>query len=191
MSTTVQQSSPSDSLALVNSFYGPGATACWYLTCLSSLISWTLHPKKRTADAITNDFIVLATFPTVASAHLITQIRSWPSELSVDDETLEQMRASLAASLIITETYLSLCIILILPGLFGRTSQASMPPRGDWCLLYFIGNLLVLRSPIHTQRTRSLRTFLYHRLTPPSSPDSRPRLCSCRPLAYIYLLFIR
>jgi hypothetical protein len=123
MSTTIQQASSSDSLALVNSFYGPGATACWYLTCFSSLISWTLHPRKRTADAITTDFIALATFPSVASAHLITQIRSWPSESSVNDETLEQMRASLAASLIITETYLLLCMILILPGLFTRVPK--------------------------------------------------------------------
>jgi hypothetical protein len=137
MSTAVQESSPSDSLALVNSFYGPGATACWYLTCLSSLISWTLHPKKRMADAITNEFIALATFPTVASAHLITQIRSWPSESSVNDETLEQMRASLAASLIITETYLSLCIILILPGLFGRTPKrlCLLAVTGIFCVL--------------------------------------------------------
>jgi hypothetical protein len=137
MSTAIQQASSSDSLALVNSFYGPGATACWYLTCFSSLISWTLHPRKRTADTITTDFIALATFPTVASAHLITQIRSWPLESSVKDETLEQMRASLAASLIITETYLSLCIILILPGLFTR-----VPKR--LCLLAVTGVFCVL-----------------------------------------------
>jgi hypothetical protein len=137
MSTAIQRAPSSDSLALVNSFYGPGATACWYLTCFSSLISWTLHPRKRTADAITTDFIALATFPTVASAHLITQIRSWPLESSVKDETLEQMRASLAASLIITETYLSLCIILILPGLFTR-----VPKR--LCLLAVTGIFCVL-----------------------------------------------
>jgi hypothetical protein len=135
MSTAIQQPSPFDSLALVNSFYGPGATACWYLTCFSSLVSWTLHPSKRTADAITTDFIALATFPTVASAHLITQIRSWQS--SVNDETLEQMRASLAASLIIAETYLSLCILLMLPGLFAPTPKRH-------CLLAVTGGFCVL-----------------------------------------------
>ena len=131
------QSPPSsDSLALVNSFYGPGATACWYLTCLSCLISWSVHPAKRKSDTINNDFIALVTFPTIASAHLITQVRSWPLEKSlvdVDDETLLlQMRASLAASLIVTETYLLLCIILILPGLFAR-----VPKR--LCLLAITG----------------------------------------------------
>jgi hypothetical protein len=139
MSTAIQQPSSSDSLALVNSFYGPGATACWYLTCFSSLVSWTLHPRKRTADAITNEFIALATFPTVASAHLITQIQSWPSESSVNDETLEQLRASLAASLIITETYLSLCIILVLPSLFVR-----IPTPKRICLLAVTGIFCIL-----------------------------------------------
>jgi len=137
MSTATQQPPPSDNLILVNSFYGTGATACWYLTCLSCFISWTLHPRKRKSDAITSDFIALVTFPTVASAHLITQIRSWPSESSVDDETLLQMRASLAASLIITETYYSLCIILLLPALFVRTPKRL-------CLLALTGIFCVL-----------------------------------------------
>jgi hypothetical protein len=137
MSTSTQQSWPSDSLALVNSFYGPGATLSWYLTCLSCLISWTLHPKKRLADTITGNLITHVTFPTVASAHLITQIRSWPPESSVNEQTLAQLRASLAASLTITEIYLSLCIILLLPGLFARSPKrlCLLAITGVFCLL--------------------------------------------------------
>jgi hypothetical protein len=72
-----QDASSSNTLDLVNSFYGPSATACWYLTCLSCLISWTLHPKKSTSDSITSDLIALATFPTVASAHLLNQVKDY------------------------------------------------------------------------------------------------------------------
>jgi hypothetical protein len=55
----------------------------------------------------------------------------------VNHETLDQMRASLAASLIITETYLSLCIILILPGIFGRTPKrlCLLAVTGVFCIL--------------------------------------------------------
>lgn len=134
---SIQQTSSFGRLALVNSFYGPGATACWYLTCFSCLLSWTLHPKKRIEDAITSDFIAIVTFPTVASAHLITQVRSWPSQSSVGDQTLQQMYASLAASLIIIETYLPLCIILLLPGVFTRTPKrlCLLAATGVFCVL--------------------------------------------------------
>jgi len=109
-----------DSLALVNSFYGPGATACWYLTCLSCLISWTLHPKKKGSDSITSGFIAVLTFPTVAAAHLVTQVQGYPSE-SLEDQLSKQIHASISASLIITETYLNLCIILLVPSLLVRS----------------------------------------------------------------------
>ena len=104
-----------DSLALVNSFYGPGATACWYLTCLSCLISWTIHPKKQKTDSITSDFIAVVTFPTVAAAHLIAQVQSYPDQVSLGDGILQQENASLSASLTITETYLAICTVLLLP----------------------------------------------------------------------------
>jgi hypothetical protein len=78
-----------DSLALVSSFYGPGATACWYLTCLSCLISWTIHPKKQKTDSITSDFIAAVTFPTVAAAHLIAQVQNYPDQASLGDGILQ------------------------------------------------------------------------------------------------------
>lgn len=144
MSNASQAPAPSDSLALVNSFYGPGATACWYLTCLACLISWTIHPRKRIKDSITNDMIALIIFPTVASAHLITQVRSWPPSSIIDDKTRVQMLASLAASLIIIETYLFLCVVLLSPGLLARVPRrlSLLGTTGIFCVasetyLYF------------------------------------------------------
>ncbi|KAN0095512.1 hypothetical protein V8E51_016223 [Hyaloscypha variabilis] len=112
-----------DSLALVNSFYGPGATACWYLTCLACLILWTFHPKKQKSDSITSDFIALVTFPTVAAAHLISQVQNYPSQSSLDDQLAKQIHASMSASLTITETYLSLCIILLAPAVLSQSTK--------------------------------------------------------------------
>jgi hypothetical protein len=104
-----------DSLALVSSFYGPGATACWYLTCLSCLISWTIHPKKQKTDSITSDFIAAVTFPTVAAAHLIAQVQNYPDQASLGDRILQQDNASLSASLTINKTYLAICTVLLVP----------------------------------------------------------------------------
>ncbi|KAH6708879.1 hypothetical protein BKA61DRAFT_696779 [Leptodontidium sp. MPI-SDFR-AT-0119] len=112
-----------DSLALVNSFYGPGTTACWYLTCLSCLISWTLHPKKQTSDSVTSDFIALAIFPIVAAAHLISQVLNYPSRSTLDDQLAKQIHASMSASLTITETYLSLYIVLLVPTVLIRSTK--------------------------------------------------------------------
>jgi hypothetical protein len=55
----------------------------------------------------------------------------------VNEQTLRQLRASLAASLTITETYLSLCIILLLPGLFARSPKrlCFLAMTGVFCLL--------------------------------------------------------
>ncbi|PMD40913.1 hypothetical protein L207DRAFT_633853 [Hyaloscypha variabilis F] len=134
---TLQEPSQSNRLALVNSFYGTGATAAWYLACFASVISWTCHPRKRSVDAITSDFIAIVTFPTIASAHLLTQIQSWSSGASLDDMTLQQMGASLSASLIINEAYLSLCNVLLLPGVFVRTPKrlCLLAVTGVFCVI--------------------------------------------------------
>ena len=106
-----------DRLNLVSSFYGPGAVGCWYLTSLSCLISWTVHPKKRLSGSIDNDFIAFLTFPAVSAGHLILQTKNFSS---IDEtqqslpENLLQTAAALEASLIITETFLLLGVLLIL-----------------------------------------------------------------------------
>lgn len=114
-------SSTSDSLALVNSFYGPGATACWYLNCLSCAVSWTLHPKNQRSDSVTSDLIALVTFPTVAAAHLVSQVQDYPSQPHVSNEAFQQVHASICASLTIAETYLALCVVLLFLAVLVRS----------------------------------------------------------------------
>ena len=94
----------------ISSFYGPGAVGGWYLTALACLISLSLHPRKRRRDAITADLIAVLTFPTIAAADLITQVRSyWRG-----GTTSAQMSASIEATLIVTETFLAIDVILFL-----------------------------------------------------------------------------
>ena len=107
MSLTSAQSNQYD---LVSSFYGPGAVVGWYLTALACLVSFSLHPRKRSRDSITADLIAVLTFPTVAAADLITQVRSYPKE----GFTLEQNAASIEATLIVTETFLAIDVVLFL-----------------------------------------------------------------------------
>jgi len=119
-----------DRYALVSSFYGPGAVGGWYLTTLACLISFGLHPRKRRADSITADMIAVLTFPTVAAAHLISQIRSCPTEMS--SATLVQKAASMEAALIIIKTSWAIAGILFLPAVGFRCVK-----RG--CLLAAVG----------------------------------------------------
>jgi hypothetical protein len=137
---SVSDPSTSDRLALVSSLYGPGATACWYLTCFSCLASCTVHPKKRKSDSIESDFIASLIFPTVAGAHLISQVQSYPSQAFgmplPGDGALVQRIASMSASLTITETYLALCVILLLPALLFRSVErgALLALTGLFCV---------------------------------------------------------
>ena len=107
MSLTSAQSNQYD---LVSSFYGPGAVVGWYLTALACLVSFSLHPRKRSRDSITADLIAVLTFPTVAAADLITQVRSYPRE----GATLAQNAASIKASLSVTEVFLVIDAFLLL-----------------------------------------------------------------------------
>ena len=106
-STSAPQSNEYD---LVSSFYGPGAVVGWYLTVLACLVSYCLHPRKRIRDSITADLIAVLTFPTVAAADLITHVRSYPKE----GATLAQKAASIEATLIVTETFLAIDVVLFL-----------------------------------------------------------------------------
>lgn len=108
MSST--EATQSNEYALVSSFYGPGAVGGWYLTVLACLISFSLHPRKRTRDSITADLIAVLTFPTVAAADLITQVRSYPPEGTAS----AQNAASIDATLIITETFFAIDVVLFL-----------------------------------------------------------------------------
>lgn len=86
----------------------------------------------------------MVTFPTVASAHLITQVKNYSQKISQGNWTISQIHASMAASLTITETYLPICVILLfimilplprranrivllaLTGLFGVVSEVYL-----------------------------------------------------------------
>ena len=102
--------SQSNQYNLVSSFYGPGAVMGWYLTALACLITFSLHPRKRSRDSITADLIAVLTFPTVAAADLMTQVRSYPKE----GATLAQNAASIEATLIVTETSLIIDVVLFI-----------------------------------------------------------------------------
>ncbi len=114
-----------DRYTLVSSFYGPGAVGGWYLTALACLISFGLHPRKRRADSITVDMIAVLTFPTVAAAHLVSQIRSCPTEMS--STTLTQKAASMEAALIVIEVYLIIAVVLLMLAVgFRRVKQGCL-----------------------------------------------------------------
>ena len=108
MSST--EATQSDKYTLVSSFYGPGAVVGWYLTALACLISYSLHPRKRRRDSITVDLIAVLTFPAIAAADLINKVRPYPKEGAVS----VQNAASIEATLIVTETFLTIDVILFL-----------------------------------------------------------------------------
>ena len=174
--------STSDSLTMVNSFYGPGATACWYLTCFSCLISWTFHPQKRTSDSITSDFIALVTFPTVAAVHLLSQVQNYPSQPSLDEQLSKQIHASMSASLTITETYLTLCMILLAPTVLMQSMKRIV-------LLAFVGLLCVASETYVFFAVPSIRNKagVFNRSF---IIDSLPTLIAILGLAFILVLML-
>ena len=120
METSPEQNN--DRLALVSSFYGPGAVTCWYLTTLAVLTSWTLHPTKRKSGSIDEDIIAVLTFPAVAAGHILWQARKLLSEedplatVGRDEKLLYAQRlAAIEAPLNIIEVFMaSGSIILVI-----------------------------------------------------------------------------
>jgi hypothetical protein len=137
---STKNQSPSDSLSLASSFYGPGAVAYWYLTFLSCLVSRTFNPKKGESDSITSDFITLITYPTVSSTHLIAQVQSYLYLGASDLVTLRQRLVSIGASLAITDVYMTFCIFLLLPttprNSFKHTLLLALSGKFPWELLH-------------------------------------------------------
>ncbi|KIW54334.1 hypothetical protein PV05_06698 [Exophiala xenobiotica] len=118
MGATGQQ--PSSRYALVSSLYGPGTIACWYLTILSVLVCWTLHPRKRKSGSIDVDLIAILTLPTVAVGHLISQVlrlmHSHANALGfdTDDNQFVQDIAAIEAPFSIIESFMAISVILFL-----------------------------------------------------------------------------
>ena len=114
------QSQPQSQLALVSSLYGPGTITCWYLTTLSVLVSWTLHPQKRKSGTIDVDLIAVLTLPAVAAGHLISQFRDFlrqdrtvRASGSVDAKYLQSI-AAIEAPFNVTETFMAISVILFI-----------------------------------------------------------------------------
>ena len=106
-----------DQYILVSSLYGPGTMICWYLTTLSILLSWTLHPHKRASGSIDVDLIAVLTLPAVAVGHLIFLIRAVPPHLNTAPlpNFTEGFRkvAAIQAPLAVVETFEIFSMILI------------------------------------------------------------------------------
>ena len=117
---------PQSQRALVSSLYGPGTITCWYLTTLSVLLSWTLHPQKRKSGSIDVDLIAVLTLPAVAAGHLVSQFRGFlhqdgrtvrgASDISrsVDDGNYLQSIAAIEAPFNVTETFMAISVILFI-----------------------------------------------------------------------------
>ncbi|KAK5048992.1 hypothetical protein LTR84_005414 [Exophiala bonariae] len=109
-----------DRYGLVSSLYGPGAIACWYLTTLSIVVSWTLHPKKRKTGSIDVDLIALLTLPAVAAGHVISQALTLLSDYDmsassdIGGDQYDQSIAAIEAPFSIIETFMIISVILFL-----------------------------------------------------------------------------
>ena len=113
-------SQPQSQLALVSSLYGPGTITCWYLTTLSVLVSWTLHPQKRKSGSIDVDLIAVLTLPAVAAGHLVSQFRGFLHQYrtaqasgSVDGKYIQSI-AAIEAPFNVTETFMAISVILFI-----------------------------------------------------------------------------
>ncbi len=114
------QSQLQNRLALVSSLYGPGTITCWYLTTLSVLLSWTLHPRKRKSGSIDVDLIAVLTLPAVAAGHLVSQVQALLNQdktvraMSSADFKYIQSVAAIEAPFNVTETFMAISVILFI-----------------------------------------------------------------------------
>lgn len=110
--------------ALVSSLYGPGTIACWYLTILSVLITWTVHPRKRKTGSIDVDLVAILTLPTVAAGHLVSQISTLMREYKnapewkPDTGRLTQTIAAIEAPFSVVESWMAMSVVLVLVALW-------------------------------------------------------------------------
>ena len=137
-----------DQLVLVSSLYGPGTVACWYLTALSLLISWTLHPQKRRSGSIDVDLLAVLTLAVVSAGHLISQVpkllaRLGTNQNSSDTDLLDlQLMAAFEAPLTVVETFVMLSVILFLVaawmGCIRRAIAVAVVGLGCFAVGYYV-----------------------------------------------------
>ena len=132
---TTAQTDPPDRLAQVSSLYGPGTVTSWYLTLVSIILSWLLHPQKRRSDSIDVDLITVLTLPAVAAGHLLYllhQIRHLllqchGAQVEFDgDAELVQMFAAAEAPLVITNVALLMSAFLVAVAASRRGPRRSL-----------------------------------------------------------------
>ena len=130
MATTPSQQQ--SELALVSSLYGPGTITCWYLTTLSLLVSWTLHPRKRRSGSIDADLIAVLTLPAVAAVHLITQVRAFIHQDEIVRASssvhwkYQQSVAAIEAPFNVTETFMAISVILFIAATWALCIRRSI-----------------------------------------------------------------
>ena len=127
---SVAQTEPPDRLALVSSLYGPGTVTSWYLTVLSVVLSWLLHPRKRTSDSIDADLITVLTLPAIAAGHLLYQLRQYlikDAQVTYSsDDKVDQMFAAMEAPLVIVNASLVVNTWLIVIAALTRSYHKSL-----------------------------------------------------------------
>lgn len=108
---------PFRNLLEVSSFYGPGAVACWLCSFVSVVIAWTLNPSSRRKDVISNDLIAVLSYPTIAAIHMLYETfcitKLWPERPSTEDVKTLRASATVAATLVICETFGILVLALL------------------------------------------------------------------------------
>ncbi|KAJ9663659.1 hypothetical protein H2198_000671 [Neophaeococcomyces mojaviensis] len=133
---------PPERYAIVSSLYGPGTITCWYLTILSILVSWTLHPRKRISGSIDVDLIAMLTLPSVAAGHLISQVsmlmRKHDNSLGsdIDVNQFPQSIAAIEAPFRVVESFMPISAILFLVAMwmFCLRRAISVAMVGLLCL---------------------------------------------------------
>lgn len=106
--------------ASVSSLYGPGTITCWYLTILSVIVSWILHPKKRKSGSIDADMIAMLTLPIVAASDFISQVSTLKHrhedspQVKTEVAKYVQSIAAIEAPLAVIESFMAISVILFL-----------------------------------------------------------------------------
>ena len=104
----------------VDSLYGPGTVAAWYLTLVACIISWTLHPEKRKQDTINADLVVSLTLPVVAVCNLLSQISKIPEydennpQLNDHSEVRQRMADTIEAPLVLIEAFMNVAVVMFM-----------------------------------------------------------------------------
>jgi hypothetical protein len=99
---------------LVSSLYGPGTMICWYLTTLSVLLSWILHPRKSTSGSIDADLLAVLTLPIAATVHLSLLIHSKISAAQLPNCTTGfRLVAAIQAPLAVVETFQIFSVLML------------------------------------------------------------------------------